>query len=76
MSQTNVWTWFSWLAPQQLSYYYESLDNISLIFLLSLFLQVVVQQEYPPGNTQTMLEQATLSFCGLSSPSINASWGP
>ena len=19
MSQTNVWTWFSWLAPQQLS---------------------------------------------------------
>ena len=20
MSRTNVWTWFSWLAPQQLSY--------------------------------------------------------
>ena len=22
MSRTNVWTWFSWLAPQQLSYVY------------------------------------------------------
>ena len=44
--------------------------------MLSLFLQVVVQQEYPPSNTQTMLEQAALSFCGLSSPSINAPRGP
>jgi len=22
MSQTSVWTWFSWLAPQQLSYFH------------------------------------------------------
>ena len=42
MSWTNVWTWFSWLAPQQLSYFYYSLGRISLTFLLSLFLQVVV----------------------------------
>ena len=30
----------------------------------------------PPANTQTVLEQAALSFCGLSSPSVNAPWGP
>ena len=41
-----------------------------------MFLQVVVQQKYPPVNTQTMPEQAALSFCGLSSPSVNAPWGP
>ena len=44
--------------------------------MLNLFLQVVVQQEYPLANTQTMPEQAALSFCGLSSPSVNAPWGP
>ena len=43
--------------------------------MLSLFLQVVVQQEYPPTNTQTVLEQAALSFCGLSSSSINVRQG-
>ena len=32
-------------------------------------------QEYAPANTQTMLEQAALSFCGLSSPSVNALQG-
>ena len=41
-----------------------------------MFLQVVVQQKYPPVNTQTMPEQAALSFCGLSSPSVNAPQGP
>ena len=38
MSRANVWTWFSWLAPQQLFYFYSSLGHVSLIFLLSLFL--------------------------------------
>ena len=56
MSLTNVWTWFFWLVPQQLSYFCWSFGHIT--FLLSLFLQVVVQQEYPPGNTQAVLEQA------------------
>ena len=41
-----------------------------------MFLQVVVRQEHPLANTQTMLEQAALSFCGLSSPSENAARGP
>ena len=72
MSQTSVWIWFSLLALQQLSYFYYSFAHISLTFLLSLFLQVVVRQEYPPANTQTTLEQAALSFCGLSSPPVNA----
>ena len=72
MSWISVWTWFSWLAPQQLSYSCSSLGRISLTFLLSLFLQVAVRQEYPLANTQTMLEQAALSFCGLSSLSENA----
>ena len=47
-----------------------------ILTFLSLFLQVVVQQEYPPANTQTVLEQAALSFCGLSSPSVNTRQGP
>ena len=47
----------------------------AFLFPLSLFLQVVVWQEYPLANMQTMLEQADL-FCGLSSPSVNAPWGP
>ena len=38
MSWINVWTWVSWLAPQQVSYFYYSLGHISLTFLLSLFL--------------------------------------
>jgi len=33
-------------------------------------LQMVLQQEYQPADTQTMLEQAALSFRGLSPPSI------
>ena len=45
-------------------------------FSVKFFLQVVVQQEYPPANTQTVLEQAALSFCGLSSPSVNTPQGP
>ena len=49
---------------------------MSLTFSLSLFLQVVVQSEYPPANTQTVLEQAALSFYGLSSPSVSAPQGP
>ena len=76
MSWISVWTWFSWLAPQQLSYSCSSLGRISLTFLLSLFLQVAVRQEYPLANTQTMLEQAALSFCGLSASSAKAPWGP
>ena len=76
MSWINVWTCFSWLTRQQLSYSYWSLGHISLTFFLSLFLQVVVWQEYPLANTQTILEQAALSFCGLSSPSENAPRGP
>ena len=72
MSWTNVWTWFSWLAPQQLSYFCSSLGHISLTFLLSFFFQIVVQQEYPLDNTQIRLEQAALSFYGLSSSSVNA----
>ena len=76
MSQINVWIWFSWLAPQQLSYFYSSLGHVSLTFLLNLFLQVVVRQEYPPANTQTALEQAALSFCGLLPPSVKAPRGP
>ena len=47
-----------------------------ILTFLSLFLQVVVQQQYPPANTQTVLEQAALSFCGLSSPSVNTPQGP
>ena len=50
--------------------------HLSLTFLLSLFLQIVVRQEYPLANTQTMLEQAALSSCGLSPPSVNAPQGP
>ena len=38
------------------------------------FLQVVVWQEYSPTNTETMQEQVALSFCELSSPSVNAPW--
>ena len=53
-----------------------SLGHIPLTFLLSLFLQVVVQQEYPLANAQTMLEQAALSFCGFSFPSVNAPQDP
>ena len=64
MSWTNVWTWFSWTAPPQLSHFCQSLGHVSLTFL-SLFFQAAVQQKYPPANTQTMLEQAALSFCGL-----------
>ena len=41
-----------------------------------MFLQVAVRQEYPLANTQTMLEQAALSFCGLSASSAKAPWGP
>ena len=37
-------------------------------------LQIVIRLEYPPANTQTMLEQAAISFCGLSPPSVNAPW--
>ena len=48
---------------------------MSFTFLLSLFLQVVVRQEFPPANTHTVMEQAAL-FCGLLSPSINAPQGP
>ena len=33
---------------------------------------MIAEQEYHLTNTQTMLEQAALSFCGLSSPSVNA----
>ena len=33
---------------------------------------MIAEQEYHLANTQTMLEQAALSFCGLSSPSVNA----
>ena len=37
---------------------------------------MIAEQEYHLANAQTMLEQAALSFCGLSSPSVNAPWGP
>ena len=66
------------VAPEQLFYFYSSLGHVPLTFLLSLFLleynkfQVVVRQEYSLTNSQTMLKQVTLSFHGLSSPSINA----
>ena len=49
MSRTDVWTRFSWLAPQQLPYFYRSLGHISLTFLLSLSLQVVVCCPKGPG---------------------------
>ena len=80
MSWTNVWSRFSWRAPEQLFYFYWSLGHVPLPFLLSLFLleynksQVVVRQEYSLTNNQTMLKQVTLSFHGLSSPSVNAPW--
>ena len=53
---------------------------MSLTFLLSLFL---LEYSKSPSdsltriflaNTQTMLKQATVSFHGLSSPSVNTSW--
>ena len=34
-------------------------------------LQMVLQQGYQPVGTRTTLEQAALSFRGLSSPSVN-----
>ena len=35
---------------------------------------MIVWQEYSLANTQTVLKQASLSFHGLSSLSVNASW--
>ena len=41
-------------------------------FLVKFVSQVVVRQEHPPANAQTVLEQAALSFCGLLPPAVNA----
>ena len=63
-------------SPPAVFLLHLSLGHVSLTSLLSLFLQIVVRQEYPLANTQTMLEQAALSSCGLSPPSVNAPQGP
>ena len=86
MSWTNVWTWFSWLAPQQLSYFCSSLGHISLTFLLSLFLQVVVCCPKGPGvrdknenRTRNLMQrirdlQTLLDWGGVHSASSFHSW--
>ena len=85
-SQTAFWSWSSWPAPLL---YPEAFLHLLIfgpyIFNLIKFLssrmqqinhQVVVRQEYHSANIQTMLEQAALSSCGLSPPSVNAPQGP
>ena len=52
MSWTNVWTWFAWLAPPAVFLLSLIIGPVSLTSLLSLFLQVVLRQEYPLANTR------------------------
>ena len=79
MSRPNVWPWF-WLPPWELFCFSKSVGHVSLTFLLSWLLLEYSKspsdslREYSLANTQTMLKRVTLSFHGLSSPSVNASW--
>ena len=52
MSWPNVWPWFSWLAPQELFCFSQSLDHVSLTFLLRLFL---LEYNKPPSDSLTRI---------------------
>ena len=76
MSRPNVWPWFSWLAPRELFCFSQSLDHVSLTFLLSLFLLEYnkspsdsLTRIFPgqhPDNAETsclIVPWALISFC-------------
>ena len=52
MSRPNVWPWFSWLAPRELFCFSQSLGQVSLTFLLSLFL---LEYNKPPSDSLTTI---------------------
>ena len=70
MSWTNVWTWFSWTAPPQLSHFCQSLGHVSLTFL-SLFFQAAVQQHIPQPTPRQCWNKLPYHSVD-SSPSVNA----
>ena len=76
MSWPNVWPWFSWLAPWELFCFSQSLGQVSLTFLLSLFLLEYnkspsdsLTRIFPgqhPDNAETscrIVPWALISFC-------------
>ena len=76
----QIWAWLlPWLGPLILKAL-VLLFSPCIINTLSKFIsrqvqkiqfQMALQQGYQPAGTQTTLEQAALSFRGLSSPSVN-----
>ena len=76
----QLWTWLlPWLGPLILialvllfgPYIINTLSKFISQQVQKIQFQMVLQQGYKPAGTRTTLEQGALSFCGLSSPSVN-----